>query len=139
MLFSGRAWRQDAPDPIGRGCHRRMGAALAPRFPSPQSQVSGRRESSAVSDAVSTPAPRQVWVAQLPALLSCRGALGLGLRVRPCLWGSPGSHPRSCSNSTLPSSFLSSAPPPYALLHPHSCTCRPGRPLRGTVTWLPGY
>lgn len=119
MLFSGRAWSQDALDPIGRGCRRRTGAALAPRFPSPQSQVLGRREGSAVSDAVSTPAhssaPGAVplgrcgWLSSL--LCPCAGghlAWGSG-HILAC-GGSPGSRPRSCSNPTLPPSFLSSAP-----------------------------
>ena len=36
----------------------------------------------------------QVWVAQLPTLPSCWGALGLGLRVHPCLWREPWQPPQ---------------------------------------------
>ena len=128
LLFSGRAWSQDALDPIGRGCRRRTGAALAPRFPfSPVPGVGQEGRLSCFGCSVySCPliCPRscpsgQVWVAQLPALPLCRGHLAWGSGHILACGGSPGSRPRSCSNPTLPPSFLSSAP---------STSCPPASP-----------
>lgn len=103
-----------------------MGAALAPvsLLPSPRCRAGGKLSCFGCSVySLPTHLPRrcpsgQVWVAQLPALLSCRGALGLGLRAHPCLWEALAASP---GPALTPPSLI------FSLLCP-STLCSPASP-----------
>jgi hypothetical protein len=106
-------------------------------YPGPSTRVEGAQ---LLLDAVSAPLTHlsRAWLAH--SSLGSGGVTLPGTQGATSLWGRALAAIPGPGLTPSPLFLLfSPLPPPPCVPLPHSYTCRPGRPLRGTVTWLPGY